>query len=122
MTCTQLGYFQTAPPMGLTARPRALSVASFLRQCEYVFPGLPLISEEVVDRFNKRFGAGKLGNATLIFELDFSDDQWKMVSSVDEVQRAGWPLTLQDPFMLLTCDGCAHCGAGVSEEKIAAIH
>jgi len=87
-----------------------------------VFPGLPLISDASVADFNSRFGAGFLTNETRVFELDFSDDQWKMVSSSTEVQRANWPLTLDDPFMLLTCDGCAHCGAGVSETKIQAIH
>jgi len=121
MTCTELGYFQTAPATGLTARPRALTADRFLKQCSYVFPGLPLISKESVAEFNQHFGAGNLGNETKVFELDFSDDQWKMVSSVKEVQRAGWPLSLENPFMLLTCDGCAHCGAGVPATKMAAI-
>lgn len=122
ITCTQLGYFQTAPQTGLTARPRALTAERFLKQCEYVFPGLPLISEDSVANFNQRFGAGILGNETKVFEIDFSDDQWKMVSSKAEVQRSGWPLSFENPFMLLTCDGCGHCGAGAPKSKVIAIH
>merc|ERR1712226_133913 len=80
MTCTQLGYFQTAPQSGLTSRPRALTAERFLKQCQYVFPGLPLISDASISDFNRRFGAGLLRNVTRVFELDFSDDQWKMVS------------------------------------------
>lgn len=122
MTCTELGYFQTAPSTGLTARPRALTAERFLGQCGYVFPGLPLISDDSVTAFNRRFGSGKMGNASKVFELDFSDDQWKMVSSINEVQRSTWSLSLDKPWMLLTCDDCAHCGAGVSSAKISAIH
>lgn len=122
MTCTELGYFQTAPPAGLAARPRALTAKRFLGQCGYVFPGLPLISDDSVAGFNRRFGAGTMGNASKVFELDFSDDQWKMVSSINEVQRSTWSLSLDKPWMLLTCDDCAHCGAGVSDAKISAIH
>jgi len=122
VTCTELGYFQTAPPSGLTARPRGLTAKQFLGQCDYVFPGLPLISDDSVADFNRRFGAGVMGNTTKVFELDFSDDEWKMASSIKEVQRSQWPLSLDNPFMLLTCDGCGHCGAGVSKEKMSAIH
>ena len=32
-----------------------------------------------------------------------------------------WPLSEEQPFMLLTCDGCGHCGAGVPEAKAASI-
>ena len=38
-----------------------------------------------------------------------------------QVMREAWDLSLEQPFMLLTCDGCAHCGAGVPADKIAAI-
>jgi len=122
ITCTQLGYFQTAPQTGLTSRPRGLTAERFLKQCEYIFPGLPLISKESVADFNLRFGAGTLGDETKVFEIDFSDDEWKMVSSMAEVQRSNWPLSLENPFMLLTCDGCGHCGAGAPSAKIKAIN
>mmetsp|Transcript_14496 Transcript_14496/g.31427 ORF Transcript_14496/g.31427 Transcript_14496/m.31427 type:complete len:482 (+) Transcript_14496:52-1497(+) len=121
ITCTELGYFQTAPAKGLTARPRALTAERFLKQCEYIFPGAPIISDQSVEDFNKKFGGPGLSGETRVFELDFSDDQWKMVSSTQVVQRTEWTLTEDEPFMLLTCDGCAHCGAGAPSAKIEAI-
>ena len=38
-----------------------------------------------------------------------------------QVQRQEWALSLEQPFMLLTCDGCGHCGAGVGVNQSVAI-
>ena len=66
-----------------------------------------------------------------------------MSTTTAPVQRRGWPLSLEQRFMLLTCatvalcgvfvyltpepnpnhrcDGCAHCGSGVPRDKAAGI-
>ena len=67
--------------------------------------------------FNDRHGGGALGGVDRIFELDYSDDPWKMSTSTSLVTRAAWPLSLYQPFLYLTCDGCAHCGAGLSRDS-----
>jgi hypothetical protein len=121
LKCTQLGYFQTAPQEGLSTRPRGFDLQAALDQCAYIFPGAQLISDSSVEAFNAKFGGADLGAASKIFELDYSDDPWKMSSSVPLVQRKGWALSLDEPFLYLTCDGCAHCGAGVPSEKRSAI-
>merc|ERR1712048_952290 len=87
----------------------------------YIFPGATLISNASVAAFNAKFGGAKVGGTARIFELDYSDDPWKMSTSVPIVQRQDWDLSLDDPFMYLTCDGCAHCGSGVSSAQSKAI-
>ena len=44
-----------------------------------------------------------------------------MATTRSAVQRASMPLTLDQPFMLLTCDGCGHCGSGVPTKQREAI-
>ena len=60
---------------GLISRPRALTADKFLEQCKYIFPGLPLISEDSVVSFNQRFGAGILGNETKVLQSTKFDNQ-----------------------------------------------
>ena len=121
--CTQLGYLQSAPQAGLTTRPKALTTQKLLDQCAYIFgDGAPLLTDAKAAAFNARVGGGTLAGTANIFEVDYSDDPWKMATTVRAVQRAEWPLSLEQPFMLLTCDGCGHCGAGVSEAKTASIN
>lgn len=114
LKCTQLGYLQSAPQQGLTTRPRALTTAKLLEQCGYIFGAeAPIITDAKVAAFNAKVGGGTIGEEAKILEVDYSDDPWKMATSVGVVQRAQWLLSEQQPFMLLTCDGCGHCGAGV---------
>merc|ERR1711957_820457 len=117
MKCVHLGYLQVAPQTGLATRPRGYTLEKALEQCAYIFPGAKLISPESVTAFNQKFGGATVGGTSKIFELDYSDDPWKMSASVPLVQRAEWPLSLDQPFLLLTCDGCAHCGSGVPSAK-----
>mmetsp|Transcript_46200 Transcript_46200/g.147643 ORF Transcript_46200/g.147643 Transcript_46200/m.147643 type:complete len:147 (-) Transcript_46200:49-489(-) len=36
--------------------------------------------------------------------------------------RSSWPMLLEtQPFLMLTCDGCGHCGAGVPGARTASI-
>ena len=121
--CMQLGYLQSAPQAGLTTRPKALTTQKLLDQCAYIFgDGAPLLTDAKAAAFNARVGGGTLAGTANIFEVDYSDDPWKMATTDRAVQRAEWPLSLEQPFMLLTCDGCGHCGAGVSEAKTASIN
>jgi len=121
LKCTQLGYFQVAPERGASARPRGVTVRAALRQCAYVFPGAMLISDASVADFNARFGGGAIGGVSNVFELDYSDDPWKMASSASLVARNEWPLTARQPFLYLTCDGCAHCGSGVPRAQLQGV-
>ena len=122
LKCHELGYLQTAPASGLSTRPRQLTTSALLEQCKYIFGESPaLITPASVASFNRDIGGGALNGTTHIFEVDYSDDPWKMATTVAAVQRASWPLTTQRPFMLLTCDGCGHCGAGVPHNKSIAI-
>lgn len=94
-----------------------------MEQCGYIYgASAPLITPASIASFNMRHGGGSIGNEGRIFEIDYSDDPWKMATTAAVVQRQGWPLTLDQPFMLLTCDGCGHCGAGVDTNKSAAIN
>ena len=119
LKCSQLGYLQSAPDgSSLSTRPRQLSVARLLEQCAYIFgDDAPLLTPAAVDAFNARHGAGTLGGVSRLMVIDYSDDPWKMASTVAAVTRQAWPMSIEQPFMLLTCDGCAHCGAGVPAEK-----
>lgn len=122
LKCTQLGYLQSAPQQGLATRPRPLTTERLLEQCAYIFgPDAPILTEQKVAAFNAAVGGGTVGGAAHIFEVDYSDDPWKMATTVSAVQRTAWLLDEQQPFMLLTCDGCGHCGAGVPEAKAASI-
>ena len=70
---------------------------------------------------NAFYGGAQPTNASRIFFSDFSDDPWKMATTSAAVERLAWPLGVEQPFMMLTCDGCGHCGAGVPPNKSAAI-
>jgi len=122
LKCTELGYLQSAPSSGLSSRPLQLTVDSLLSQCKYIFgDDAPLLTPAKVAAFNAKIGGGTVGGTSRIFEINYSDDPWKMATTVAAVQRQSWPLTIHQPFMLLTCDGCGHCGSGVPENKTEAI-
>lgn len=44
-----------------------------------------------------------------------------MATTSSIVERQSWPLGESQPFMLLTCDGCGHCGEGADPEKLKGI-
>ena len=122
LKCTQLGYLQVAPASGLATRPAQLTTRALMEQCKYIFgPEAPLLTPAKVAAFNEQIGGGDIGKTSRIFEIDYSDDPWKMATTTAAVQRQAWPLTTEQPFMLLTCDGCGHCGAGVPASKRDAI-
>jgi len=121
ITCTQLGWFQIAPQTGLGTRPRPYDEQKAIEQCAYIYPGAQLVSDDSVKEFNEKYGGAALGGQSKIFELDFSDDPWASITSTPIVRRQNWPLSLDEPFLYLTCDGCAHCGAGVPSDKLALI-
>ena len=123
MKCHQLGYLQVAPRTGLSTRPKGLTLERLLAQCAHIFgDAATRLSRASVGAFNQKFGGQTLGGTTRIFEIDYSDDPWKMATTVSAVTRQNWPLRgAEQPFMLLTCDGCGHCGAGVPAVKREAI-
>jgi len=122
MKCTQLGWFKTGPSSGLSAIPfDDLNVAKFLDACSYIFPGASLVDEKKIADFNARFGGADQLNITRVFTVDYSDDPWKMATTTGLVERQKWPLGETQPFMLLTCDGCAHCGMGAPADKLRSI-
>merc|ERR1712194_650481 len=103
--CTQLAYLQSAPEH-LSVRSKALTIDVLLDQCEYVF-GDGVKPDTVA--FNDKFGADDPDSSNIVF-LNFSDDPW---------QKASVNHTLSDSLIhcLTTCDGCGHCGAGVSTSQ-----
>ena len=123
MKCAHLGYLQTAPQNGsLSTRPTQLTVGKLMEQCKYIFgQAADLITPSKIAAFNAKHGGGKVGGESKIFEIDYSDDPWKMATTSITVERSLWPLSIDQPFMLLTCDGCGHCGSGVPEKKSASI-
>ena len=56
MKCAHLGYLQTSPRVGLSTRPRQLTVEKLMGQCRYIFGGAALISPSKIDAFNAKFG------------------------------------------------------------------
>merc|ERR1711957_780733 len=80
------------------------------------------MGEESVAAFNEKFGGATVGNTSKIFEINFSDDPWKMSTSVPLVSRENWRLSSEQPFLYLTCDGCGHMGYGLSLEQTASVY
>ena len=61
MKCAHLGYLQTAPTAGLSTRPMQTTAKKLLEQCAYIFgSSAPLISPARIERFNQKFGAGRI--------------------------------------------------------------
>jgi len=122
MKCTQLGWFKTGPRSGLSTIPfEELTVDKFLDACRYMFPNASLVSDATIADFNSRFGGEDQHNVTNVFTVDYSDDPWKMATTTGLVERQRWPLGETQPFMLLTCDGCSHCGEGAPTDKLLGI-
>jgi len=122
MKCTQLGWFKTGPRSGMSAVPfEDLDVAAFLDACSYIFPNASLVDDQKIVDFNARFGGADQLNVTRVFTVDYSDDPWKMATITSLVEREKWPLGETQPFMLLTCDGCGHCGAGAPADNLKSI-
>jgi len=122
LKCTQLGWFKTGPGSGLSAVPfEDLNVEKFLETCSYVYPNASLVNDQKIATFNSHFGGAAQLNVTNVFTVDYSDDPWKMATTAGIVERQSWPLQGKQPFMLLTCDGCGHCGEGAPQDKLASI-
>jgi len=122
LKCTQLGWFKTAPVSGLSSVPfEDLNVKKFLETCSYMYPGASLVNDQRIAAFNSLFGGAAQLNVTNVFTIDYSDDPWKMATTTSLVERQSWPLQETQPFMLLTCDGCGHCGGGAPQGKLAGI-
>jgi len=122
LKCTQLGWFKTSPGSGLSSVPfEDLNVEKFLEACSYIYPSASLVTDQKIATFNSHFGGAAQLNVTNVFTVDYSDDPWKMATTVGIVERQSWPLQEKQPFMLLTCDGCGHCGEGAPQDKLAGI-
>lgn len=123
LKCTQLGWFKTGPRSGFSALPfEDLDVTMYLDTCRHLFPGASLVNDTKISEFNERFGGAEQQNATRVFTIDFSDDPWKMATTTGIIERQKWALGDEQPFMLLTCDGCSHCGDGAPYSKILQIN
>jgi len=122
LKCTQLGWFKTGPRSGMSAVPfKDLDVTAFLDTCSYMFPNASLVDDQKIVDFNARFGGADQSNVTRVFTVDYSDDPWKMATTTSLVERQAWPLGETQPFMLLTADGCGHCGEGCPTNNLMSI-
>jgi len=122
LKCTQLGWFKTGPGSGLSSIPfQDMNVKKFLETCSYIFPSASLVNDQKIAAFNSLFGGAAQLNVTNVFFVDYSDDPWKIATTTSLVERQSWPLQETQPFMLLTCDGCSHCGEGAPGDKLLGI-
>jgi len=84
-----------------------------VEQCRYVFGSAPA-ADGGNAALNAKFGgvdpttAPDL-DATNVFSISYKDDPWK-AASVVATNAASLPYCYTD------CDGCGHCGSGVSDE------
>jgi hypothetical protein len=123
LKCTQLGWFKTGPRFGFSVIPfEDLDVNSHLFMCNELFPGGSFLNATKIADFNHRFGGAEQKNVSRVFTIDFSDDPWKMATTIGIVERQRWALGDEQPFMLLTCDGCSHCGDGAPQSAIDQIN
>merc|ERR1712085_34417 len=110
------------PKSGLSSIPfEELTADLFLEACAYMFPHASLVNDAKIEDFNVKFGGKTQANATKVFIIDYSDDPWKMATTTDIIARQNWPLGETQPWMLLTCDNCGHCGEGAPDKKLLAI-
>jgi hypothetical protein len=87
-----------------------------------MFPSASLVGDQQIAAFNSHFGGAEdQYHVPYVFTIDYSDDPWKMATIASLVERQSWPLQDTQPFMLLTCDGCGHCGEGAPQGKLAGI-
>jgi hypothetical protein len=96
-TCSQVSYFNTAPPSG-SLRAEQVNLEYHLKQCQEAF-GERMFPSSV--QMNKKFG-GAFPHATNVFYSDFSDDPWQRASVT-------YPVSEDQPYFLAQCDNCGHC-------------
>lgn len=96
-TCSQVSYFNTAPPSG-SLRSQTVNLDYHLKQCAEIF-GEKIFPSSV--EMNTRFG-GAFPHATNVFYSDFSDDPWQRASVT-------YPVSEVQPYFLAQCDNCGHC-------------
>jgi pimeloyl-ACP methyl ester carboxylesterase len=100
-TCTQLGYFQVAPPFG-SLRPAAVDLRYHLRHCQAVF-GVPLDPRDAAAQLIRDFG-GPRPNGTNILFTNGSQDPWRHASVTTPV--LGRPSIT---VLTVACEDCGHC-------------
>ena len=96
-TCSQVSYFNTAPPSG-SLRAQEVNLDYHLKQCAEIF-GKEMFPTSV--SLNEQFG-GQFPKATNVFYSDFSDDPWQRASVT-------FPPSENQPYFLSKCDDCGHC-------------
>lgn len=98
--CSQLAYFQVAPPKEVSLRSQQVTLEYHLEQCRRIF-GLP--SPPPVEEINAKYG-GPAPISKRVFFSNFGDDPWLEASltneSFDPVDR---------PAMVAVYDGAGHC-------------
>lgn len=95
-TCSQVSYFNTAPPSG-SLRDASLDLDYHLKQCAQMFG--PIFPSSV--RWNHKYG-GAFPSAENVFYSDFSDDPWQRAS-------VWFSPSSSQPYHLAQCDDCGHC-------------
>jgi hypothetical protein len=106
--CNEVGYLQSRPDTDAALRSPLLTIEALEEQCVYVFGSMPA-KDGGNAALNAKFGAADTSGATNVFSISYKDDPWK-AASVTETNGETLPYCYAD------CDGCGHCGAGVSDE------
>ena len=112
---------QSAPTAHLVLRSTNLTMPLLESNCDELFgEGTSAAARVRNAELNRRFGAahprsGAFPGTSRIFYWNWSDDPWQEAS----VQSDDFGAT-QDGhelhYCMSTCDGCGHCGAGVTAE------
>ena len=107
--CSQVAYLQ-AHPESYSLRSKLLTLESLEDQCEYVYGQVPA-RDGGNKKLNDKFGADRpdSAGATNVFSVSYSDDPWKAASVTSH--DLGETLS----YCYTECDGCGHCGSGVTE-------
>lgn len=107
--CSQVAYLQ-AHPESYSLRSKLLTLEALEDQCMYVFGSVPA-RDGGNKKLNEKFGADRpdTKGASNVFSISYSDDPWKAASVTSH--ELGETL----PYCYTECDGCGHCGSGVTD-------
>jgi pimeloyl-ACP methyl ester carboxylesterase len=97
-TCTELGYFQNAPPKGSIRSALYVNMNYHRYHCQNVF-GKPLWPDS--DATNAYYG-GAHPTATKVFFANGSQDPWQRASVLST-------LSPTEPLRIISCHNCGHC-------------
>jgi hypothetical protein len=101
MTCTQVGWYQTAPASG-SIRSQHLTLTAFANMCARMFPGVAWPPQ--TGAVNMDYGGVNIAGTNIIF-TNGVEDPWRHAS----VPPQGPLAQPSESTTLINCSLCAHC-------------